>query len=135
MDDSAGEVQAPLHAPAEPFDRLPGPVLKPGEFECLLNARAQGRIAQALRPTPILEVFPGREVVVKSDLLRHNAYGLARCRALPHHVMPHHAHAPGGGRKQARDAADGGGLPSAVWPQQAEHLAGARSEGHAIHRR
>ena len=50
-------------------------------------------------------------------------------------VEPRHAALAGGGRQQAGEHLDGGGLAGAVGPQEAEDLAGLDLEGHAVHGR
>src|SRR5262249_39994052 len=132
--DAAGKVETPLHAAAEALDRFLGAVEQAGELQNLVDALAQIGAAQALRTAPVRKILVSGKIVIERDLLRHDAHAAPRLDTVLHHGGAHPANAPGGGRKQRRDASDGGGLAGAVGTQQAENLARPRSEGYVAYR-
>ena len=73
------------------------------------------------------------EVLEEARLVREEgqlALGLHRVRG---EQVPRDAHLPRGGREDAREAAQRGGLPCPVGPHQAQHLAGRHAEAQVLH--
>jgi hypothetical protein len=73
VDDGAAEVQAALHAAAEPLHRLARAIGEADPLEHLEHPPLQLVAGHAVGRTPVGEVVPGAEVVVQGELLGHDA--------------------------------------------------------------
>ena len=65
MDDAAAEIQTPLHAAAEPFDGLFGPVEQTRGREYLMDPLGEPGPVQPVGPAPEAQVLGGGEVFVE----------------------------------------------------------------------
>ena len=81
------------------------------------------------------EVFGDRQVVVERKLLRHVADLLPYLRGTKAAALAGQLHAAAGGREQAAEHLDGGGLARAIRAQQAVDLAVPHLGGDVLHSR
>src|SRR6202167_1206230 len=81
MENSAGEVQASLHAARESICDVVGAWRQPYGVKGVLRGKAEAVPAQIVHASPEIEVFARSQIRVQSDRLRDDANQGARGRA------------------------------------------------------
>src|SRR5207245_3186371 len=119
-EDAARDLEAPLHAAGEGLHERVGAVGKLDDAEELVDALPPDRCGHAVDAAMQVEVLAGGQLVVERGVLEDEADAPANRSRILRDVDAGDARLPGGRPQQRAEDADGGRLPRAIRPEEAE---------------
>src|SRR5215469_11024229 len=120
MQQSLGELDAPLHASGKRFHPISCALQQPDAAQNLLNAFLQGRTAESVQMPLVPEVFISGELRIDALRLEDDADFAPQQGRLLDHIEAGDDRPTGGRNHQCRKNAEKSRLAAAVWPDQAE---------------
>jgi hypothetical protein len=134
VQEAGGQVEAPLHPAGVGLHGVAGAIGQADDVQHLVNALGQLPPPQAIDLPEEDQVVAAGDGGVEGQVLGHHADDLLDLGSVLDHVVAGDGHRPLGGREEAGEHRDEGGLPRPVGPQQAEDLAFLDGEADPIYR-